>query len=223
MTELSPKARALIELSRPALRPTNIDRERIEAALQAKLGIPPAPAPARVTRGASWQVVTGAALGVCFLGAVSVGVLMVGESREPTLGSRGQPAQVLRPAPPPPASEAVPDLSPSAARDELVPPAMETRPAAKAAAPSAQDRLAVEVELLSRATHALREGNASAALEVLNQHQRRFPRGKLRWERRIAKARALCTLGRVQEGRAELADLPSDAPATARALKACGL
>ena len=217
MTELSPKARALIELGRTSLRPTRVDRERIEAALQAKLASPAAPTPLSVTRGLSWQVLTGAALGICLLGAASVRVLM-GESREPTLSSRAQQAEVVRPSP-----SVLAELPPPAADASLAPPPNEPPPAAKTVAPSTRDRLSIEVELLSRATHALREGDASAALTVLNQHQRRFPKGKLRLERRIAKARALCTLGRVEEGRAELHDLPSDAPATARALKVCGL
>lgn len=217
MTELSPKARALIELSRPALRPTNTDRERIEAALQAKLGQPPEPIPEPAPQGASWQLITGATIGVCLLGAVAFRVLLP-ESR-PGADLRAQPAAIVRPAPPPAEPE---DLPPSAAVAGVAPPP-QNMPSVKTAPSNAQDRLAVEVELLSRATRALRAGDASAALDALEQHQHRFPKGKLRLERRLAKARALCTLGRVQEGRAELADLPSQSPATDPARKACDL
>lgn len=218
MNELSPKARALIELSRRSLRPAAGDRERIEAALHAKLGgqatsVEPA------TRSTSWHVVTGAAIGVCLFGVVALRVLTT-EPHQPTSSLPARPAAVVRPAPAPPPSEPLPELPPAAAAPGLAPP-HEIKPTAKASPSRTQDRLAIEVELLSRATRALRAGNAKAALEALDQHQRRFPRGTLRQERRIAKARALCALGLVQEGRAELDDLPRDAPATARALKAC--
>jgi outer membrane protein assembly factor BamD (BamD/ComL family) len=83
------------------------------------------------------------------------------------------------------------------------------------------DHLAVEVQLLTRATSALRSGNFSAALKLLDEHQRSFPNGALQQERKIAKAQALCNLGRTQEGRAELDHLPPQTPATARAHQTC--
>jgi hypothetical protein len=90
-----------------------------------------------------------------------------------------------------------------------------------APAPSGRDRLAEEVALLSRATKALRAGRAGEALRALDEHQSRFPRGALSEERRAAKAEALCSLGRVSEGRAELGRLAPQSPAAARAKQVC--
>jgi hypothetical protein len=85
----------------------------------------------------------------------------------------------------------------------------------------ARDRLAEEVALLSRATKALRAGRAAEALRALDEHQSKFPRGALSEERRAAKAEALCSLGRVREGRAELGRLAPQSPAAARAKQVC--
>jgi hypothetical protein len=83
------------------------------------------------------------------------------------------------------------------------------------------DRLAQEVALLSRATSELRAGHAAQALKALAEHQRKFPAGALSEDRRAAKAQALCLLGRVVQGRAELARLPAQSPAAARAAQVC--
>jgi hypothetical protein len=64
--------------------------------------------------------------------------------------------------------------------------------------------LAEEVELLSRANQELHSRRFSAALQVLGEHQRKFPRGKLSQERVAARIQALCGLGRVKEADAEL-------------------
>jgi hypothetical protein len=74
---------------------------------------------------------------------------------------------------------------------------------------------------LSRATSALRAGRPAAALRTLAEHQRRFPAGALVEERSAAKAQALCLLGRVEEGRAELARLTPQSPAAATAQQVC--
>jgi hypothetical protein len=84
-----------------------------------------------------------------------------------------------------------------------------------------QDRLAQEVPLLVRATSALSAGRPGDALKALNEHQRRFPHGILSEERRAAKAQALCSLGRLNEGRAELAHLASPSLAAGRAKQTC--
>jgi hypothetical protein len=124
----------------------------------------------------------------------------------------------------------IPDESPSEATTvgrpsiEVTPPSVIAPPAAapsEAPALHARDRLAEEVALLSRATTALRAGRAAEALKTLDEHQSRFPRGALSEERRAAKAQALCSLGRMSEGRAELARLAPQSPAAARAKQVC--
>jgi hypothetical protein len=223
MSELSPQARKLIEASRAALRPSELDRTRIETALQARLVGQSSQAldsTAASSGGATWKLVTGAAIGLCALGLV---VLSVRQPQTQPVAPRGDRSQLAEPVPLPdldsqPAAEpTAPAVSPPTAARVRNAPSGTKPPAAHS-----QDRLAVEVELLSRATRALRGGNMHEALSTLDEHQRRFPKGQLRHERRVAKAQALCALGRVREGQAELEGLPRDTPATARALRTCG-
>jgi hypothetical protein len=88
-------------------------------------------------------------------------------------------------------------------------------------APAAPDALTLEVALLSRAISSLSAGRPGDALKTLNEHQRQFPHGILDQERRAAKAQALCSLGRVAEGRSELARLTPRSPAADRARQVC--
>jgi hypothetical protein len=87
--------------------------------------------------------------------------------------------------------------------------------------PRGPDQLTLEVALLSKATSALSSGRAGDALKVLNEHQREFPHGLLGVERRSAKAQALCLLGRLPEGRAELLLLSSQPLAASRVKRVC--
>jgi hypothetical protein len=112
--------------------------------------------------------------------------------------------------------------SAAAASASTAPTAKAPRPSGGSTVPKRRDRLAEEVELLSRATVELRTGNAHGALEALEEHQRKFPMGTLTEERRAAMALALCALARVREGRAQLAALAPNSPAVARAQQACG-
>ena len=221
MTELDPKARALVDAGRRALRGTAGDRERIEAALRARLGdaaLPPDAGVTQVATTASWQAIAGAAIGVCILAGVAFYALRPTPSA-PALDARPaahRPAPQTTPADPP---AAVPEPVP-----ERAAPAPSIVPAStppSSSSPRARDALAREVALLSRATSALRAGHPAAALRTLADHQRRFPTGALVEERRAAKAQALCLLGRVGEGRAELARLTPQSPAAATAQQVC--
>lgn len=209
---LDPNARALVEAGRRALRSHPGDRERIEAALRARLGDAALPPDGGVTPGAtttSWQAVTAAVVGVCVLAGVAFYALRLmpsGPDRDP------------RPAPHRPIPRTAPAQAPAATPEPAAPQA--TLPA-PASSPRTRDALAREVALLSRATSELRAGHAAAALKVLADHQRRFPTGALVEERRAAKAQALCSLGRIAEGRAELARLTPHSPAAATAQHVC--
>jgi hypothetical protein len=87
--------------------------------------------------------------------------------------------------------------------------------------PRRPDALTREVALLSRAVTALNAGRAREALTALDEHQRQFPRGILGADRQAAKAQALCALGRVSQGRAQLAGLSPQSPAATRAKQVC--
>jgi hypothetical protein len=68
--------------------------------------------------------------------------------------------------------------------------------------PREPSALAEETSLLRRAKAALARGDGSEALELVDEHGRRFPAGVFRGERAVVKARALCALGRRTEARA---------------------
>jgi hypothetical protein len=219
MADLNSKARALVQAGQSALRPKPADRERVEAALRARLGpeaLPYANGISHVVSATAWKVVTGVAIGVCVVGVWTLRDL----PRTPDVQARNRS----------PVAEAPSAISPSHAPAELPLRAApltapnESAPAAvtsSKAAPGARDRLAREVALLSQATLELRASRAAAALKILGEHQRKFPNGALSEERRAAKAQALCMLGRVSEGRAELARLTPHSPAAAHAEEVC--
>ena len=61
--------------------------------------------------------------------------------------------------------------------------------------------LAAEMRLLAKANSAMRAGNPSVALSVLDEHRRDYPGGQLAPERDYKRAVAMCELGRVAEAR----------------------
>lgn len=221
MPTLDPNARALVEAGRRALRASTADRERIEAALRARLGPSALPTDAGATQVASpvsWSALAGVAIGVCVL----AGVAFVALRSTPSAPPRQPPSAVQRPASQPALAAPAPEV-PAAVPEPVAPAHTVVAPAASpaAAAPRVRDSLAREVALLSRATSELRAGHAAAALKVLDEHRRRFPSGALSEERQAAKAQALCVLGRVSEGRVELAQLTPGSPAAASAQRIC--
>jgi len=228
MAALGPRAQSLVQAGRSALRPTEGDRDRIEAALRAQLGpaaLPPqgSVAPPPVVAATGWKAVLGAAVGVGAVGAALYLALSPAKSAEPHAAPPIASAVTIPPSP----QIAPPSEAPTAPEPPAVsPPAVVAPPAAAspgASALPARDRLAEEVSLLSRATKALRGGHAAEALKALDEHQSKFPHGLLSEERRAARAEALCSLGRTSEGRAELAHLAPQSPAAARAKQACDL
>jgi type IV secretory pathway VirB10-like protein len=221
MSELDPNARALVEAGRSALRSRPGDRERIEAALRARLGADALPSDGGLTHVAttSWQTMAGAAIGILALAGVAFYVLRptadapkpdaLPAPQVPSAQTPGTPAHAAPTAEPEPVAPLQPSVAPAPA------------PPPVASTPRSPDALAREVALLSRATSELRAGRAAAAVKALDEHQRRFPSGALREERRAARAQALCLLGRVDEGRAELARLTPRSPAAATAEQVC--
>jgi hypothetical protein len=104
------------------------------------------------------------------------------------------------------AGEAAPAPAPPPAPTD----ALAARPRLRSAAPPlappapAVTTLREETSLLHSAQAALRTDPARA-LELLDEHARRFPSGVLREERSAARVLALCALGRAAEARAEAA------------------
>jgi len=223
MSALSSKARAVIEQAQDEIRPPAGEQDRLEALLDAKLGatppspVEPSPLPARYA--GSWRLVTSLTVGAALVGGATLWLLRPTVSQKTAVAS--STAAVAEVKPP----EAAPPLAPSveAQTPTLPQPARSARPFPEPKAPAqpAQDALAKEVALLSRATSDLRAGRAGAALKLLDEHQRKFPNGMLVVERRAVRAQALCSLKRVSEGRAELAQLAPQSPAAGRAKQLC--
>jgi hypothetical protein len=218
---LDANARALVEASRRALRSSAQDRERIEAALRARLGDAALPPDGGLTPShgaATWPAAVGVAVGLCVLAGAAFYALRPGAS---AAVPHARPAvRVLQSAPAPvapPAHLPAAEPEPAASKQNLATPA--ARPAMSPA--RTRDSLAREVALLSRATSELRAGHVSAAMKLLDEHEQRFPSGALSEERRAGKAQALCLLGRIGEGRAELARLTPHSPAAATAQQVC--
>lgn len=225
MGSLNQDASAVVRAGRKALQATGADRDRVEAALSARLGphaFPPQPALASGTKLAAWRVAAGATIGACAVG----GALFFATRAEPTAApqasvggltagaantTKPQPVEVA-PTHPPAVDEPEAPTLPEASEPAVPSPSLTTR---------RQDALTKEVALMSRAVSALNAGRPGQALVALNEHQRLFPNGLLGTERRAAKAQALCSLGRLSEGRAELGRLSPQSPAAGRARQVC--
>ncbi|MGC4090005.1 MAG: hypothetical protein QM756_19375 [Polyangiaceae bacterium] len=220
MSELSSKAEALVRAGRTALRPSTADRERISAALRARLGDAALPVDAgssSLLARMAWGKVSAITAAIGVVGGAAWFAL-----REPAPVSSvpAQPDSVAR------VVESATPLEPASSVVSLpeapAPSAPEVNaPAAKRPA----DRLAEEVAILSKATSELHAGRAANALKKLDEHRRKFPNGLLAQERAAARVQALCALGRSAEARPELerlARVAPQSPNTLRAKQVCG-
>ena len=228
---LSPKARALIQAHREAPRPTAADRDRVAAALRARLGptvmpLDPPIGQSMTSRG-TWRRFA-AACGLCIAGSA----LLLTHRREAPPQSAVQVVETGLAETPaassvPMSATATPSgvsalLEPPAELHEKIAPSASRHTRLKAdLAASTEDTLAQELVLLTSATSQLSSGQAAAALKALDEHQRRFPQGVLSDERNAAKGRALCKLHRFDEGRAVLALLGVGTPFAARVKEEC--
>ncbi len=223
---LSPKARALIRANRDVRRPTVADRERVAAALRARLGPTVLPIEIPIAApliSADVQRWFASAFGVCIVGSVVFLAQRAETAHESQTQTRDKSVEVVPSAIPtsvPSPMSAGPE-TPVTHQPKTAAPAPRHASAKVALPPAAQDTLAQELALLTGAASQLNSGRASAALLALDEHQRRFSHGVLSDERNVAKARALCALRRFEEGRAALARLPAGTPAAARVKEEC--
>jgi hypothetical protein len=124
-------------------------------------------------------------------------------ARAPTEAPPGAPVVPAELAPSPTATPAVTPLpSPRAAlpRSQPAQPVQPTEPATPASV-SPTSTVAEETRLLRGADEALRAGDATRALVLLDEHARTFPTGVFSEERSAERVSALCKLGRVAEAR----------------------
>jgi RNA polymerase sigma-70 factor (ECF subfamily) len=92
---------------------------------------------------------------------------------------------------------------------------LSARPPRVASPPASGDRkpdVEAELALLRDARSALSAGDPRRALELTDAHARAFPHGVLAEERRATRIVALCSLGRVTEGRREAQAFVARAP-----------
>lgn len=95
---------------------------------------------------------------------------------------------------------------------------------APAQAPAPAPSVKAELVLIRRASQALRSGDAAGALQLLERHQREYPRGALSIERRGLRVFVLCRLGATAEARRErdrFLQIAGDSPMAADVRKAC--
>jgi len=206
------------------LRPSSRDRARVRAALAVRLGgaalLLPGQANAAAAASKSLFVLhslyaVSAGVGV---GLLAVGAYFLSHSSPGLVeGPPVKPAAVVTAK-----AQPLPALTSNPAPTEAEPP---TAPA-PLSPPRKQTRFAEEVAILSKATSELRAGRANDGLKLLEEHERKFPSGRLAGERRAARIQALCALGKLPEAEAELARLKASSPRSphlARAQRACGL
>lgn len=231
----------LFEAARGALDPPEGARERVLAGV---VGAGPGGPgggghPGGAGGAPSFGVVAAKVAGATAVAAALVGgALLAGGAFSRQRAPQQEPASamVVAPAPPPSLlapvatppvtapSEAI-DLDVDAARVPRRGPA--AAPAARPPVPAASsraDRLAEEIALLRQAQAALRSGNPSRSLSLLDQHARRFPHGVLSQESTVTRVQALCALGRTGEARAlyaRLAGASPDSPHLAALRHAC--
>ena len=238
MSRLSSEAEELVRAGRSALRPRELDRQRVFDGLTHRLtgSARTEPSGLDLARPATAGVPVGKIVSLILgLGAAGAGSFLLLRAEHSPTAAIGAPIPVLSvpvsSALPPPASSApeAAELAPAPRAPPSSLPVAEGRAAPVQRARSVRrtpspdrsaDTLADEVALLSRATAELHAERAAAALDLLAEHERRFPNAVLGQERSAARVRALCALGRVEEARAESARLLQRAPGSPHAARA---
>lgn len=249
MKELSPSAKQFLGALKKGAGPSSADKQRNLEALRATIATlpadpsplhpstapPPPPLVAAPSPAVPWILAGGASVV-----AVALGLVLLGRPEGPSAAGP-RPSQVadkaeaaLQKAPSVPGAlrpQAAP-ASDSATREVAAPEAQtasstrtispkDTAPLAPGK-PRREARLAEEVQMMSKATAALRAGNAADAMKELLAHRQQFPNGALAQERQAAQVQALCLMERRAEARKLLSSLPADSPLAARSRKACG-
>jgi hypothetical protein len=223
MSDLRTESRALFRAARQELEPSEADRSRVGRALVERLG----PAAGIVVVGsvaaksamAVQKAASGAAPAAGRSAAVAVtkwfGKLLLASAvgaggvagysmmrSDPRLSHAH--ADGVGPVPGPSASAVAPSATAPAARPIAAPPVPRTQsPHSMLRRSAPSGTVAEEARILRLAEDALRGGDASRAMGLLEEHARTFPDGILVEERLAERVAALCMLGRVAEAREE--------------------
>jgi hypothetical protein len=167
---------------------TDAELARLEARLGPLLGPlgPPPPVATAAKVGLSAKLGLG---GLALLVAAGSAWLVSSRGAAPTVPEPPRSAAVIVSTPPPPAPK---EQAPSAEPTRLAPPASAEPDAPRKATPA----VPTEADLLEQARAALKAGDSARALQRVNEHARRYPRGVLVQEREVLAIQALRRLGR---------------------------
>jgi hypothetical protein len=196
---IEPDVEALLERGRTVRPVPDVVRARTMARARATIAAGLTPAPEMVP--ARWRRVLPVAL------AASVALAIGAAGAIAALGGRAShenpPVPPVRPAGSPPARATLPAMpaTPAVAPEDL--PA--AKPLRSGRPPSPQESYAAELDLLQRAQVACAGRDFSAALALVAEHGRRFPRGRLAEEREALRVRSLVGAGRPDEAARALA------------------
>jgi hypothetical protein len=208
---LEPLDPVLADLFRkePLPEPPALAHARVLARLEASILSPPTAPPSAPARSLPRSVTFGPkalalAASTFVLGAI-LGGLAVARWRPP---APPRVVYVERPAPVPP--NPVPALDPRPADSALAPsrePPVSSRRSAPPSPSAAVDVLTAERLLVDAARTKLATEDPGAALDLLREHERRFPRGGLSEEREALAVQALAQVGQYDAARARAKQL----------------
>lgn len=207
MSDLSPEARALLASLASSHDPPPEAAARVRAAVDARVARPTVPR--------RWPWLAGGGLALVLAAAALT-------RYAPTRRSDDVP----RPVPVRSSAIVVTTDVPAAQsilRDVPEPPPP-PRPVPRRRVDADMDDLAGELALLAQAQRALARGAGDEALDALDRHARRYPRGRLVEEREAARVLALCAAGRGDEARAAATRFVArhpGSPQAARVSRAC--
>jgi hypothetical protein len=213
--DLSPEARAMLEQARSEelpLAPDATHRALLKQSLLQGVALGQAPiSAAAASVGAKSAVqlvpfVKGVCVGLLLSGGVAVGAQQLGKAQGPSVAVVASPSAKAR-APLPPASAPLPSVEapspvPTEApllNEQALPPPRATSAATKPPREEIPEAptlaLRAELELMTAAQAALRDGHAAESLAFLERYDRTFPGGQLLGERLAAEVFAACQLG----------------------------
>lgn len=224
MSELGPDTRALIDAARDAHDPTAADRSRVRGKIATRIGAAAFGTTVAVTAtSSSARAAAKLGIGVVVGGALLLAGMWWKSSHEPTISPRVDAPIVAAPAPSDPP---VVDLGPAAVPVESLAaaPTVEKKVVA-APVQNSQSTLDAELALLRDAKKAINDSDPTRSLQILDEHQRKYPDGILAEERASTRVFALCAAGKTAEAHMGAQDFLAKyprSPSAPRVRASCG-
>jgi hypothetical protein len=201
----------LFESAKALDRVSDVARARVRARARATLAAASASSLPVATPQKTSHSRLALAAGVAFvLGATGTAAAFLGPAfLGPFVGRHGSVGR--RAAPTTPLPRVTPTLDVAAPTDDPIPSSAASPPVVTATAPErhrhasrAGDPRAAELTVIQKAQAAYADGNLPSALELLAEHERRFPHGRLAEERDALRVRSLAGCGRATDARRAL-------------------